>query len=43
MKTNAHFWYYLTDFLEWAIFSDIEKIKTHFLMFSNLFSENIAI
>jgi len=42
MTTYAHLRYYFAEFLEWAIFSDVEKIKTR-LTFSILFPENLAI
>jgi hypothetical protein len=42
MKTDAHSWYLAEFFLEWEMFQTnvIEKIKTHFMVFSrksNLF------
>ena len=40
MKTNTHFWSYLTHFfLEWEMFQTkvVEKIKTHFVFYNSLF------
>ena len=39
MKTNIHFWSYLTQFLEWETFQIevVEKIKTHILRSGTFF------
>ena len=43
MKTNTHFWSYLSQvFLEWEIFhtKSVWKIKTHFIFYIIFFPEN---
>jgi hypothetical protein len=34
VKTNMHFWSYITQFLEWVMFQTkaVEKIKIHILI-----------
>jgi len=43
-KTNAHFWQYLTHFVEWEMFHTtvVEKIKTHVLWSVTFFVFNLC-
>jgi len=46
MKTNVHFWSYLTQFfLEWEMFQTniLETIKAHIAFSINFFFENSAV